>query len=524
MDWSSERVLDFGPSMHRRGLRYAHRQHLLWPVWAWRVVTPEPRDQRLNILQRVVLRLHIAGVRQYEKAGKLLELESELVAFVAGELAQMGLLEDGAVTVRGRRFLEEAELDVGDMRVGWVFQDTRTGRLLPRFVTGLAHAEVEADEKGRPRIGSGTKGNPRMDRAFVVSPGTADAIPPQPQDIIGAARIHRRHERRLHRAQLDIDAWPSAILEQVSLISQEPQLYHLLTFVYVPENGESEDEPWYVADPFGFGASPALREQLERMRHDAQGTLRDLLDRITGEQLATQRDAWRAMQALLREQAREEVERRIPAGMAHDETVRERLELAYVEIARLENETDAASPVDGAYLKLRQALEETLRLVRRDHEPGDAWRKLYGDESHWLPRDFVQTVIDDCARALGFATPLPRAMTTANPGRVKAICLRADISNLRPLCTAMLLAAADDTAHPLWRLAAMSPQWFLEMNEIVDAAGDQVHGGGEARSLAELRKHAERTVRLCHELLSALRAPVQTHVSPTSREARHGQE
>ncbi len=523
MDWSPDRVLDFGPSMHRRRLPCTHRQHLLWPVWAWRVVMPEPREQGLNILQRVVLRLHIAGVRQYEKTGELLELEPELVAFVAGELAQMGLLADGAVTTRGRRFLEEAELDVGDMRVGWVFQDTWTGHLLPRVVTRLAHAEVEADEKGRPRIRSGTRGNPRLDRAFVVSPGTAVATPP-PQDIIRAARIHRRHERRLHRARLDIEAWPSEILEQVSLISQEPQRYHLLTFVYVPKHIELEDEPWYVADPFGFGASPGLREQLERMRHDAQGTVRDFLDRVTGEQLANQREAWRTMQELLRDQAREEVARRLPAGTAAEERVREWLELAYMEILRLENDRDAARRVDGAYLKLRQALEQTLHLMRRDHEPGDAWRKLYRDESHWLPRDFVQTVLDDCARALGFETPLPRAMTTANPGKVKASCLRADTSNIRPLCTAMLLAAVDDTAHPLWRLAARSPQWFTEVNEIAGAAGDQVHGGGEARSLAELHKHAERTVRLCKELLSALRAPVQAHVSEISREARHVEE
>jgi hypothetical protein len=75
MDWSPDSVLDFRARTHRNGLK-SRKTELLWPVRAWRVVVPEPKDRALNPLQRVVLRLHIAGCRQHADAAELLGVDS----------------------------------------------------------------------------------------------------------------------------------------------------------------------------------------------------------------------------------------------------------------------------------------------------------------------------------------------------------------------------------------------------------------------------------------------------------------
>ena len=94
MDWSPDRVLNFGPQTHRRGLQWVRRTNLLWPVYAWRVVTPELHDRPLNVLQRAVLRFQLTGTREHVRVGALLGIDAELVAFVAQELMQMDLLNN----------------------------------------------------------------------------------------------------------------------------------------------------------------------------------------------------------------------------------------------------------------------------------------------------------------------------------------------------------------------------------------------------------------------------------------------
>lgn len=113
-------------------------------------------------------------------------------------------------------------------------------------------------------------------------------------------------------------------------------------------------------------------------------------------------------------------------------------------------------------------------------------------------------MINACAAACGFDLPLPSAIRDPKPNRVKAACLRADSSSLRPLCVALVLAATDDETHPLRRLAGSSPTWLSDMNRIAEAAGAEVHGAQGKRSLEDLRRDADIVIRLCDQLLTAL--------------------
>lgn len=510
MDWSPDRVLNFGPVTHRRGLQWQRRTNLLWPVRAWRVVAPELQDRPLSILQRTMLRLQLTGTREHVRVGELLGIDPKLAAFVVQELVQMGMMSaSGALTDRGRRFIDESELDLDDMRVGWVFQDTWSDRLFPRFVTNLEQADIEADDEGHAWVRSGSKGAPRRDWAFVLRPGNRAVVPPQPLDVIDAARRHHRHARRIQRARLDLDAVPTEAVQQVTFIADEPELYHLLTFAYVPESIEDEEEPWYIADPFGFGASASLREQLERLRGEAQGGLREVIDRMTGEHEARQGDAWLAMQELIRDEARKIIAYRWPRSThSDDERVRERLVLAFEELGQLDREEaggrEVRDRIDDAYLKLRQSIEQAVQILRDAHAPGDAWRKLYHGEKNWIPANSVPRVISACAAACGFDLPLPSAIRESRPNKVKAACLRADSSSLRPLCVALVLAATDDETHPLRRLALSSPTWLSDMDRIAGAAGAEVHVAQGKRSLEDLRRDADIVIRLCDQLLIAL--------------------
>jgi hypothetical protein len=507
MDWSPDSVLDFGPRVHRRGLRWTQRRLLLWPALAWRVVVPEEPERGLNPVQRAVLRLHQAGQRRYDEIGQSLALDRELVAFVAAELHDQELLDErGESTAKGHSTLEEAEPTLGEMQVGWVFQDASSERLMPRFVTELSVAQVEPDPEGRPRVTMGSKGRPFTERAFVLRPSREIAeVAPSPAEILDAARRHRRHVRRAKRARLEpgIDA-PGAV-DRVSLIDPWPERVHLLTFAYVPEEPD-EEEPWFVAEPFGFGASPELRERLEQLRSRATGGLRVALDSITGQAREQHRRQWMEMNNLLRTEARTRVERVLPRGrLADDEPIRERLEKAWVDILRLEESEQArgrvrSTDVDAAYLHLRQAIEAGLVLLVTGHPPGDAWRKVDG-----LAGPDVGNTIERCAAAVGFtAEHLPRPVRRAGVRVLRSVCVYESGGRVRPTLAALILAAADLQDHPLREIAREAPRWLLDCNLVASAAGGEVHGDDVRRGLPELQRDAERTAAVLRVLINTI--------------------
>jgi hypothetical protein len=518
MDWSPESVLDYGPRVHSKGLRWRQKRLLLWPVWAWRVVVPQVRDRKLNPLQRVVLRFHIAGQCRVDEAAELLGTEPEFVAYIADELEQMGLVDGKRQpTDRASRFLEESELDVGDLDIGWVFQDGFTGKLLPRVASELSIAQCEANENGRPVITAGSKGRAYAQTAVLLRHRNQEPPPPTPRAVLDAARRHRRHARRVRRAMQETGMEAPAALEQVALVSEHPEAVHLLTFVYVPEEAD-EELPWYVAEPFGFGASPELRDLLEDQRTQASGGLRDLLDGITGGALSQHREQWAQMRQLLCDEARVRLERAFPrGGIAADDDVRERLECAFLEIVRIEQADATGSTVrrdlDAAYLRLRQALECALELAHRRFPPGDAWLIVHivdprgGHPKPLLKRD-SRAIILACARGVGFdEAAVPPAISGARPGTIRFICTDEPRGRIRPTVAAFLLSAVDDSSHPLCRIAEAHPGWLRDVDRIAEVAGGEVHGGGSSLSLEALRKDVGICISAVRTLLNAVAGP-----------------
>lgn len=515
MPLSCDRVLTFTPRTHRRNVGWSQgkRRDVLWPVYGWNVVTPTSRTHRLNLLQRAVLRLQRAGVREYGRAADLLCLHGDLIALVADELMDLGALDSNGVTEHGIALLDEHDIVYGQVQTGWVFQDTWTGMLLPRFVPNamLRYMEIDGVNGDHTvRLRTGTKGAPRIYPATVVSPGEAHAIPPTAREVLAAARRHKRHEKQLDRAGVaDLEHVPPEAIEQVSWISPTHTLFHLFTFAYVPDS-DVDAEPWYVADPFGYGASEPMREQLLSMRTPAaQGVIRLLTgaDRPQEQQRVA---SWKEMQKMICDDADEALERveqqRDEVIAWRDDSIRDRLKAAYEDIIRLENHSRAAGVVDridSPYLRLRQAIEKTMAVLQHLHPPRHAWRKLFSQDTP-SPRDSREQTIAMCARVCGFVPQVPQALLRANPAKVRAICIYEDGWNLRPQCTAMLLAASEVSGHPLRRLGKKSPDWLQRFDSIAAAAGGEVHPGAGKGSLERLKEDAKATVHLCADLLSVL--------------------
>ncbi|HYI02091.1 MAG TPA: hypothetical protein VD972_39475, partial [Hyalangium sp.] len=82
-------------------------------------------------------------------------------------------------------------------------------------------------------------------------------------------------------------------------------------------------------------------------------------------------------------------------------------------------------------------------------------------------------------KELGFQTPLPRALANVRRSDIDAIVGRKDFWRLRAMIVANLLAARDDSRHPLRNVARLEQRLFAELDDIATVLGSQMHHGSK---------------------------------------------
>ncbi len=464
--WSDLPVVRFAPSTTvSDGERV---EWLLWPALAWRVIGPRPRERALNLVQRAVLGMLVAGRRTADEIAGRLCLHRELVALVIHELEAAGAL-DGAQrpTSRGRELLSEEDDDThDDVVVARVFSDPFSGELWPRLIErDLPLATVERGEKGWPQIVTGTHGAPRRDRPYVVSmPSPPVARAPSPKEILRASRLHARHLID-GNDDAEPDERPSR-LDRVACLTDDCERVMLAVRVRV---GAGD---WSIDDPFGVGESQRMRRAIER-RVDAERAERGrspLRERLVPEVDEALAKTLQGLQAL----AMFKVERRIPAVIRADEALVERLvamQRAHLEASQAESPRDKREDV---VVKAQQAVEHLFGdLLNRHRDRADALA-LTGDEA------VNAALYEGIARDCGFEVPLPKTLVGVRAGKVRS-ALESRTGSLRPLVIAALLGARARPDHPLRLAGARCPTLLGRLDALARERDPAAHGGRRRR-------------------------------------------
>lgn len=485
-------VLYFGPRLPK-DMRWRQRRFVLWPALMFRVVAPEVRDRQLNVLQKAVLGMCRAGITTSERIGARLHIHADLAEFIARELFQRGLIAaNGLPTEKGRDLFERETLEASRMVTGHVFQDPWTGDLWPRFVERLDYVELEQNPvNGFPDLVLGSKGRPRRERAFMVSPRSV-ALPPAPgaSEIIRAVRRHRAALRRAETYEFSDGDDPlphegSVALERVTLVDDEPTPVFVTSFMYLAESADLAGE-WHATDPFGLGVSPLLRRALEREMSSHLG-LRTVLESMIGQSLDEQVEAHQRIAGEIRAMAVTNVEAALTVSardLPHYETV------VALECAKVEAELLGISCPEHKLRDLlgaaRRVLEATFGVIFDRHPPGDVWRRVYTDRGPVQDRTYCHGVYEASAKAVGFNVPLPEPLARVRPNHVKAACYPGGGWRLRGAVIAALLAARDDARHPLRLAAAREPKLLNCLEKIASKAGDAVHAGEQRLSTSSV--------------------------------------
>lgn len=464
----------------------AHAMWVLWPVFAWRVVAPMPKDQALNLFQRAVLGLARASVTQLVEVADRLLIAPDLAGLVVLELQNMALVDHaGAPTAKGIKLLDEIELEPPEeARVGHVLSDPFTGKLWPRFLTGdLPVADVELNDKGWPSLLSGSAGDPWKDRTFSVLPSDRDAVVvtrPGAHDILRAARRHRRL-RGFDDASDDREV---PRLQRVSFVDDQPHPYLIALRVRRHDSGD-----WMVDDPFGHGESVELRARLEE-RLDSHNGLRPWLAPLVGY------DASAPTLGHLQAEAVWKVEERLTLAVRQHDAVRERLvamQRALLEAAAKDAPLDKW---DDVLVKAQRAVERALRSVYAPYR--GAQPPLFAELAS-SDKEFNRHLLDAVARDLGFRVPLPDTLSSVRRGKVQ-YAERDGGGSLRPLLVLALLCADRDEKHPMREAGRRRPDLLHQLDDLA-AARDRAAHDTQATWPQRVQRHVDTTYAAIEALL-----------------------
>ncbi len=449
---------------------------VLWPVFAWRVVAPVPKERKLNLFQRAVLGLARAKVTAIVDVADRLLIAPDLAGLVVLELQNLALLDyAGAPTARGLKMLDDIEEDsLDEAQVGHVFSDPFTGKIWPRFMTGdLPIADLELNDDGWPVLLSGSAGDPWKDRTFSVLPSGGDTVVmarPSARDVLRAARRHRR-QRDYDEVDDDRDV---PRLQRVSFVDDQPQPYLLALRVRRHDSGD-----WMVDDPFGHGEESDLRARLDE-RLDSHNGLRAWLAPLVGSNPTA------PTLGHLQAEAMWKVEERLTLAVRQCDAVRERLVAMHRALLEAESQDAPLDKWDDVLVKAQRAVERALHIAYGNHCDGGSslFAKLaYSD------KEFNRCLLDAMAADLGFHAPLPVRLSSVRRGKVQH-AEQGGGGSLRPLVVLGLLCAGRDEDHPFRRAGRTVPDLLHRLDELATARDRAAHDGA-ATWPQTVRRHVD---------------------------------
>ena len=473
-------ILSYGPRAHANPGRRNDREWLFWPAWAFRVVAPEFRSRSINALQKAVLGVLRASRLTATELGERLGIHHELAVFVVTELQAQGRIDtEWTVTTRGVELLEKEYEESANFVPGWVFRDPWNGNLWPFVAPSLEYARTAQDEKGYPVLELGTTGEPWQQRAWRQDPPDEQwAEPPDAREILRAVRRHKRLGRRSQHLGVweaednETTAVLGVDLNRISSIEAEPEPVFLVSYLYVPQDGEDSNGDWYACDFFGRRSDLVLRQLVIQVA-EKERNLAGRLDRLLGHTLYYDNfDEFRRVVERRKNEARLLLERALTIDVNRhniDESLMETLE-AWLEIRDLA-ETASQRHRRNVLTSCRRVLERLFSNVAK------GW-PLAGMAAHLCQdREVNAALLRSAADDIGL-TELPEVLCRVTPGQVRSVSDYDDSWRLLPLVVATLLRARNEEGHPMRSAGKNAPDLLARIERIAKLGGKAAHDGG----------------------------------------------
>jgi len=222
-------------------------QALLWPVWVHKVLYPEVQQPKMNLYQKVVMRLIRAKTHDAEDIAQLSGMHINLVKLIQAELISRGWINDQAtsLTEQGINAISETDQQSDQLASGYLFQDAHTGELWPRIEKRLnimepvdpssKFPEFERDRK------TGYTFKPYKPFGNYKQPPRLDS-----QKALKAWQEYRSDYRAARQLYTNSEIPEQVRLSGIHVQNAQPELAWIVTWI---TPGDSHNL-WSIKDPF----------------------------------------------------------------------------------------------------------------------------------------------------------------------------------------------------------------------------------------------------------------------------------
>ena len=452
-------VVDFGATASP--LKWGARRWVLWPAFAYRVMLPGSTTPPFNIIQRGVLEMCRAGVRNLDGISNRLALPVDLVRFVVEQLRGMDSLDGMDMpTPRAIRLLDDGGEPSEVEESGYVFVDGHSLRLWPRVHRGSLPVIETEFEQGKARFQRGTQGKPET--IFATTAWATPGIQPRKPSAYEAQKAARHHARRVRafrreasRSRHDDDVLDGLKPSGLRVIGTDPEPIFVAACVFLPK--DTRQKSWLVTDPCGLGVSDVLRHDIARLAKEGKQNLNKLLEEVAGQAWKVDEDDLAAYFIEATSMAMGRVAHRLG----------EATKLLSPEI--LERLADADMRLEGA--RVAKPIEDFLGHAYAALESVLGWLvSLYPDPRLSsalgpMPSENA-TLLQKIAEQLGFSVSKDtRPLLSVTRGVVKG-AIEYGNRTLPGRLAATLLAAQRENDHPLAMLATRAQDALEFLAEI----------------------------------------------------------
>jgi hypothetical protein len=467
---------------------------VLWialPFYSYKVFAPKPQPRKVNVFEKSVLRLLLAGNYPVEEIASFLQLDPDLIRLIFADLQNRRLVDSrNLVTQEGRKVVRDEDwledLSTKEFSTGFVIQNAWNLEFYPRFIPRKEVCPlVEDGEREFPRIELGTKGKPRIEVPFFMTQDFGQAPQsPKAEEILQVVRQHNaalRYGTEVHSA---MQKGTPPKMEKVELLDENPEKVWIVTVLSIPEES-TNPHGWQVADPFGIGGSIALQKLVQQIAEN-NSYLQGRLDTMSGQAQKRFSEQAKAVEETHVKKVRDSLTLYFGAFDLPESIRRTLWDFEYA----WQREGPNVDKIGKLAFECQKLLETMLKEIRASYSDGyqGIWNLI-----PWRRSEFPDLhSVEDIYASLGGESPIPDLIGRVAGSNVKAWINRPDLGSLRPIAVASVLAASMNEAHPVRHIIQDSPDLFGFI-ERISRIRDAYSHGGESSDVPDLSAETMRS-------------------------------
>ncbi|HDM8237089.1 hypothetical protein ACXZ7L_08955 [Vibrio campbellii] len=259
---------------------YGDAKAILWPVWVHRVLYPVIKQPKMNLFQKVVMRLIRANTYNAEEISVLTGFHINLVKLIQAQLLSNGWINIKAteLTESGVKVINEEDEQSEHLTSGYFFQDAVSGKLWPRIEASLSVIEPNNSEDQFPSFLLHRKTGKAVS-PFKPRFNALQYKEPTSQDTLNSWQEYRTDYRAAR--QLYVSNELPNLVKLSSLVYQSEQPDSAWIVVWITPSNDSK--LWSIKDPFDIRDEAWwLGEHLPNLLEHDSGLVR-YLSRLIGQ-------------------------------------------------------------------------------------------------------------------------------------------------------------------------------------------------------------------------------------------------